>query len=459
VLDYQLPPGVDVNSVDYVETQIIPADPQLNFAKSTGVTQAGKGIFYSVGIPKGETRPEIFLVHRRNLGFVFTPRFSFTLRPAVEGPSSDVSVMATLYSIDRATPLARLTAPATGRFAVGARLPLDLQLIACEPSDTAPGLRQCDDRCVDVTSDALHCGSCGGACPAGMVCGDGRCRCSDGSLPNLSEDSLNCGACGQACRPGERCKAGLCQCETTTGTSTCAQDQVCCADGCQAQCLCAGSTPVDGGTSSGGGTVCQTDQLCCGGDQCIDVSSSPDHCGACGRACPKGTTCISGSCRCSAADSVSCDLDGGARCCGAPGSERCTDVKSSGANCGQCGAACGAGQYCSGGQCLCGQTACAAGQSCCGGSCVTASSDPKHCGACGVTCNTGESCVGGKCQCGATGQACSPGMVCFPMTMNGISAGCYQAREGESCPPGSQELCGLCFPTGDLPNSVSLCNN
>jgi hypothetical protein len=43
-------------------------------------------------------------------------------------------------------------------------------------SSCAPGLGDCDGRCVPLGSDAQNCGRCGNACPAGQSCANGTCR-------------------------------------------------------------------------------------------------------------------------------------------------------------------------------------------------------------------------------------------------------------------------------------------
>jgi hypothetical protein len=45
--------------------------------------------------------------------------------------------------------------------------------------------------------------------------------------------------------------------------------------------------------------VCVTG--CCGGESrcgssCVDLTSNPNHCGACANACPAGHACVAGSC-------------------------------------------------------------------------------------------------------------------------------------------------------------------
>ena len=43
-------------------------------------------------------------------------------------------------------------------------------------SSCAPGLADCGGTCVDLGTDAAHCGRCGNACGAGQTCRNGRCQ-------------------------------------------------------------------------------------------------------------------------------------------------------------------------------------------------------------------------------------------------------------------------------------------
>jgi hypothetical protein len=76
----------------------------------------------------------------------------------------------------------------------------------------------------------------------------------------------------------------------------------------------------------------------------------------------------------------------------------CVNLQSSATNCGACGRACAAGESCVAGVC---GIACPAGQSLCGGACVDVTSDSNHCGTCGRTCIGGQWCIAGACGGGA----------------------------------------------------------
>src|SRR5690606_4008954 len=65
----------------------------------------------------------------------------------------------------------------------------------------------CDEGCVDLLADPLHCGGCGLACAETEICSDGRCVPScpsgmglcDDTCVALDRDWRNCGACGTTC--------------------------------------------------------------------------------------------------------------------------------------------------------------------------------------------------------------------------------------------------------------------
>lgn len=64
------------------------------------------------------------------------------------------------------------------------------------------------------------------------------------------------------------------------------------------------------------------------GAVCVDVSTSPQHCGACGVDCG-GSECSNGKC------AAPCDDPGRRRCAGS-----CVDLSSDEGNCGGCGVTC-----------------------------------------------------------------------------------------------------------------------
>lgn len=56
--------------------------------------------------------------------------------------------------------------------------------------ETCPsGLTLCGGSCLNIKTDAAHCGSCSNACPSGSTCAAGACTCSGAS-------TMSCGTCG-----------------------------------------------------------------------------------------------------------------------------------------------------------------------------------------------------------------------------------------------------------------------
>ena len=71
----------------------------------------------------------------------------------------------------------------------------------------------------------------------------------------------------------------------------------------------------------------------------------------------------------------------------------CVDLTSSPVHCGECNQACDAPRSCQDGQCIC-----PGSDDYCGGDCIDTSTDDNHCGSCGNTCPGGELCVEGDCH-------------------------------------------------------------
>ena len=162
--------------------------------------------------------------------------------------------------------------PCGDKMPIGGELdPAALDCIAGWITDAQAECETCGGgQCVDLDSDAAHCGGCGQTCPAGVPCDAGACACpGDGALcddacVNTSVDPAHCGGCGLACADGEFCADGACSSD------------------------CGGLTECDGG--------------------CVDVETSAQHCGGCGQACLMGQVCTAGECTCSAAVSFATDV-------------------------------------------------------------------------------------------------------------------------------------------------------
>ena len=130
--------------------------------------------------------------------------------------------------------------------------------------------------------------------------------------------------------------------------------------------------------------------------QCVITSLDPANCGTCGNACLAGQFCVSGTC--------SYECPPGQTLCGDDaGPVLCSDVQNDTANCGSCGNACSTNHTAS--TCVAGKCtliACAAEYADCNSvatdGCETALlSDAKNCGRCGHDC-CGGICFGGVCQ-------------------------------------------------------------
>jgi Stigma-specific protein, Stig1 len=265
-------------------------------------------------------------------------------------------------------------------------LPLDRSSLGeeCEAPDAL-----CGTDCVDITSDADHCGECDNACAPGLACVDGACQCEpgftdcDGECLDLNFDHANCGGCGVPCGASEFCDAGACYC--TSGYAPC--DNVCCDGGLV--CL-DGSCLKDCGS---GTTACD--------GFCVDPLYDPANCGDCGIVCDD--LCCAGVCTDTSSDGFNCGSCGNAcsgDCCGGT----CADLLSDPSNCGACGFDCG-GYACCNGQCVdiyydplnCGGCDTPCSSDCCDGYCVDTFSDSSNCGFCGNVCNAGDECYAGEC--------------------------------------------------------------
>lgn len=94
------------------------------------------------------------------------------------------------------------------------------------PQGCAAGTTLCDGACVDIKTNAQHCGRCGTRCPAGTACANGVCQntnCSagqqfcGGQCVDTATDTRHCGACGTTCDVG-RCVGGRCiECDDQSG--------------------------------------------------------------------------------------------------------------------------------------------------------------------------------------------------------------------------------------------------
>ncbi len=159
-----------------------------------------------------------------------------------------------------------------------------------------------------------------------MVCASGFGDCNattaDGCETNLISNASNCGACGNVCPSGRSCMLGVC---VVDAGLVCA----------------AGMSDCDANAANG----CET-----------NLTSSASNCGACGRLCSGGQSCVAGACTGGAVDAGT-PTDTGACAvnhadCNGVAADGCeTDLTNSNQHCGFCGAMCPAGRTCTGGLC------------------------------------------------------------------------------------------------------------
>ncbi|WP_437485633.1 cadherin-like beta sandwich domain-containing protein [Sorangium sp. So ce1014] len=345
-----------------------------------------------------------------------------------------------------------------------------------------PGQSLCGDVCVDLATDAAHCGACDVACPEGQVCdGAGECALScqsglvacDGTCIDPDTHRDHCGASGDCsgsdagvtCASGEICNgAGECALSCQSGLVAC--DGTCIdpdtdRDHCGASSDCRGS---DAGVTCAAGEICdgagrcelscQSGLVACGGT-CIDPDTDRDHCGAssdcrgsdAGIVCASGEICDgAGRCELScqsglvACDGTCIDPDTDRDHCGASSDCRGSDA----------GIVCASGEICNGaGRC---ELSCQSGLVACGGTCIDPDTDRDHCGAssdcigsdAGVTCASGEICNGaGRCELSCQSGLVACGGTCIDPDTDrdhcGASSDCIGSDAGIACASG--EIC------------------
>ncbi|MBN1772849.1 MAG: hypothetical protein JXB32_16380 [Deltaproteobacteria bacterium] len=220
----------------------------------------------------------------------------------------------------------------------------------------------------------------------------------------------------------------------------------------------ADAPPAEDGTAETADAECPPGYTRCGAS-CVDLNSSPDHCGACDAACPAGEVCNEGHC------AGSC-VTGLTDCGGA-----CVDLQTDEAHCGSCGRTCGAAEECVDGGCVCVPSC--TGRECgpdgCGGTCPPGCTGGAGCRADG-TCECVPSCTGRECGpdgcggtcppgcsggwiCGAAGRCECAGTPCGSLCCYGgqVCTGgtcCTPACAGRECgPDGCGGSCGTC-PSG-----------
>lgn len=249
--------------------------------------------------------------------------------------------------------------------------------VTCDPC-TCTTSADCVDSsrsaCVDKV--CVECDPANDTCPAGSYC-NAKSQCIVGCRASAD--------CASISPQSPICATDRHQCVQCSGTTGCAAGETCSPSG-----SCAKGCTNAGGSCPGGG-------MCCGG-LCVDTTSDPLNCGACGTACPDDN----GSALCAAsACSFSC-ANGFAKC-GADTS--CTtSTRDDVHNCGGCGIDCNSlvknanGIACASGKC---------DYSRCNQGFVDANNDPTD--GCEAPCGQpSQACCGGR-HCNNDNQCTGPG--------------------------------------------------
>ncbi len=325
--------------------------------------------------------------------------------------------------------------------------------VRCDPVS-----RTCHNDVLDGDGDGYPPRVCGGG-----DCDDSRASVHPGATEVCNGIDDNCNGlvdeppAGQECGVGFVCTDGHCTCPATIPLA------------CGAACVDPSSDPANCGAC---GHVCGTGQSCVAGAcaclaglancgaSCASLASDAANCGSCGTSCGVAgytTACTGGSCQCTMS---------GLTFCATAGVRGCVNTQTDAANCGSCGAACAAGTTCVGGVCRCMGTS-----SVCAGTCTDFATDAANCGACGVGCAAGQMCAGGVCvgctsamrSCGATccmpgATTCIAGGCCANANICGISC-CTpgQTCTGTTCCALAQACGTTCCAAGDVCSAGHCC--
>jgi cysteine-rich repeat protein len=244
--------------------------------------------------------------------------------------------------------------------------------------------------------------------------------CINGMPLDFASAFTHCGGCRVECDPqtASRCLDGRCDCQWN---------------------------------SAGG--ACATSDTCCPGIGCRDLQNDATSCGVCGNACGQGETCVAGRCVCGATSADvgtdACPEPAGVSgleanvCCGGT----CRDVRTDGANCGECGLSCGSRSSCRDRGCACDAPAAGERYEDCNGDlrsvgndgCEvnTLGSDVNRCGSCLTVCSGGQ--ANWRCNAGT----------CEPMSCVGNFQNCDSvASNGCETDLTRPASCGACAPAG-----------
>ena len=310
----------------------------------------------------------------------------------------------------------------------------------------APGATCCNKHCVNVKTDPLNCGSCGGLCTGGAT------SCCNGACSNPATDAQNCGSCGNAC-------STLNAMATTCAAATCSWT---CNAGF-AHCL-AGNSGCDTNLAGAGdklcGSVCVAAASCCSSAECMSPPApaacynTAGTCSGVGGSCAytlkagskvcNGTTCcnaINGTCNSNC--TLTCAA-GFADCDGNPSNGCEVNLASAGKK--LCNGACIAATSC----CTAADCSTPPSPSACY---VTPGSCPAAGGLCSYSLKSGSVTCGATC-CNAINGTCKP-----DCSLNcAAGTGDCNGNPSDGCEDNTNTdpaHCGSCMNSCNLPHTTS----
>lgn len=211
-------------------------------------------------------------------------------------------------------------------------LALWVGLLSCDSSGLVGGscqfgLTSCEHRCVDLGSDAYHCGACGQACEFGQDCLAGNCMRHRARAPAARDVKPMMSIVPDAGQEGESNAEGGSASGGNTGAGGVSES----------------GGAENGGAEIGGGPVSDNRGGAGASPSCPTPHSSADHCGECETVCALGAPyCAPKS------DSFACanECDAAQLLCG----ERCVNPLRDPAHCSACDESCSTG-ICRNGEC------------------------------------------------------------------------------------------------------------
>lgn len=349
------------------------------------------------------------------------------------------------------------------------------------PPDCDDGRTRCGAACVDLETDASHCGDCETECSEDQECFSGAC-CAP---PRMEGDCSPFPTCG--CEGGEICapsatthtmqcvEAGSLREGVPCSDQDCAEGLVCLSGICKAYCSeAAQCAEVDGVRACVSATL-TGDTLLTGYNVCRRICdpANPQDPVAPLRSCPEGYGCLpdaEGASDCvpagNGAEGTACTAEG-FEC--APGlfcrNEECVPYCFSDADCPEsvCVFSLGAADQAGSSQVgFCSMLRCEGGQVPCGEQCVDVEEDPTNCGDCGVTCEAGQICSAGAClicseECGPSDGICDDGGEGSPYAYCDYGTDCPDCGPRPVCDAGLSSCGGECVDLARSPENCGVC--